>query len=68
MLQKEQVSKKLLCEDNRKDIEEIKKEYISDLTFHYVETMMDVLKVALTIQKVKEPIDLTVKEKEGKTV
>lgn len=56
----------VLCKDNKKDIEEIKKEYISDLTFHYAETMMDVLKIALTTQKVKDPVDLSVKEKEVK--
>jgi len=43
----------LLCEDNRKDIEEIKKEYLKGLTFHYVSDMKDVLKLAITKQKVK---------------
>ncbi len=57
----------VLCKDNQKDIEEIKKDYVNDLTFHYVDTMMDVLKIALTTQKVKESIDLTVKEKDVKT-
>ncbi|MFM9027839.1 MAG: endopeptidase La, partial [Bacteroidota bacterium] len=33
----------VLCEDNRKDVEEISKEYIKDLRFHYVKEMMDVL-------------------------
>jgi len=43
----------LLCEANRKDIEEIKPEYLKGLTFHYVEEMSDVLNFALTKQKVK---------------
>ena len=43
----------LLCEDNRRDIEEIKPEYLKGLTFHYVTDMSDVLKLALTKQKVK---------------
>ncbi|MEH1008999.1 MULTISPECIES: endopeptidase La [unclassified Winogradskyella] len=43
----------LLCEDNRRDIEEIKPEYLKGLTFHYVTDMSDVLKLALTNQKVK---------------
>ena len=38
----------ILCEDNRKDIEEIKKEYLIGLQFHYVEEMRDVVKIALT--------------------
>ncbi|WP_191859769.1 endopeptidase La [Hanstruepera ponticola] len=43
----------LLCEDNRRDIEEIKPEYLKGLTFHYVTDMSDVIKLALTNQKVK---------------
>ncbi|WP_435139716.1 endopeptidase La [Formosa sp. A9] len=43
----------LLCEENRRDIEEIKPEYLKGLTFHYVTEMSDVLKIALTNQKVK---------------
>ncbi|MBT8256371.1 MAG: endopeptidase La [Bacteroidia bacterium] len=43
----------LLCEDNRRDIEEIKPEYLKGLTFHYVKEMSDVLELAITDQKVK---------------
>ena len=43
----------LLCEDNKRDIDEIKPEYLKGLTFHYVTDMSDVLNVALTKQKVK---------------
>jgi ATP-dependent Lon protease len=43
----------LLCEDNRRDIEEIKPEYLKGLTFHYVKEMSDVLDLAVTKQKVK---------------
>ncbi|MDO5968643.1 endopeptidase La [Flavivirga aquimarina] len=43
----------LLCEENRRDIEEIKEEYLKGLTFHYVTDMSDVIKIALTSQKVK---------------
>ncbi len=43
----------LLCEDNRRDIEEIKPEYLKGLTFHYVKEMSEVLDLALTKQKVK---------------
>ncbi|HZW63994.1 MAG TPA: endopeptidase La [Flavobacteriaceae bacterium] len=43
----------LLSEENKKDIEEIKSEYLKGLTFHYVTDMSDVLKIALTKQKVK---------------
>lgn len=43
----------LLCEENRRDIEEIKADYLKGLTFHYVTDMSDVIKIALTDQKVK---------------
>ncbi|WP_300107939.1 endopeptidase La [uncultured Alistipes sp.] len=41
----------ILSEDNRKDISEIKPEYIEGLTFHYVRTNEDVLKLALEEKK-----------------
>lgn len=56
----------ILCVDNKKDIEDIKKEYIKDLKFHYVEQMIDVVKLALLKEKVSNPIDLTVKVGEKK--
>ena len=43
----------VLCEDNRRDIAEIKEEYLKGLTFHYVKEMSEVLEVAITKQKVK---------------
>ena len=43
----------LLSEDNRKDIEEIKAEYLKGLTFHYVKDMNEVINIALTNTKVK---------------
>ncbi|MFV0540932.1 MAG: endopeptidase La [Aestuariibaculum sp.] len=42
----------LLCEDNRRDIEEIKQEYLKGLKFHYVTDMSEVIKIAITNQKV----------------
>ncbi len=43
----------ILCADNRKDIEEIKDEYLKGLTFHYVTDMSEVIDIAITKQKVK---------------
>ncbi|MFI3327599.1 MAG: endopeptidase La [Rikenellaceae bacterium] len=37
----------ILSEDNKKDIADVKPEYIAGLTFHYVRTNDDVLKLAL---------------------
>ncbi|WP_422084106.1 endopeptidase La [Ulvibacterium sp.] len=43
----------VLCEDNRKDILEIKQEYLKGLVFHYVTDMHEVIDTALTDRKVK---------------
>ena len=43
----------ILCENNRKDIEEIKDSYLKGLTFHFVKEMGEVLALALTTQNVK---------------
>jgi ATP-dependent Lon protease len=51
----------ILCIDNKKDVMEIKKEYIRDLKFYYVEQMIDVVKLALLKEKVTNPLDLTIK-------
>lgn len=56
----------ILCVDNKKDIADIKKEYIKDLKFHYVEQMIDVVKLALLKEKVDNPIDFTIKKEEKK--
>ncbi|MEI6753505.1 MAG: endopeptidase La [Paludibacter sp.] len=37
----------MLCEDNRKDIDEIKSVYLKGLKFHYVNEIMDVIDFAL---------------------
>ncbi len=37
----------VLCRENRKDIEDIKKEYLKGLKFHYVDSIQEVLETAL---------------------
>jgi ATP-dependent Lon protease len=37
----------ILCEENRKDVEEIKAEYVNGLTFHYVSRIEQVLELVL---------------------
>ncbi|HRG39399.1 MAG TPA: magnesium chelatase domain-containing protein, partial [Bacteroidia bacterium] len=51
----------ILSIDNKKDVLEIKKEYIKDLKFYYVEQMIDVVKLALLKEKVSNPLDLNIK-------
>jgi ATP-dependent Lon protease len=45
----------IVSEDNRKDVENINAIYIKGLRFHYVDTIMEVLELALLNQKVKNP-------------
>jgi ATP-dependent Lon protease len=49
----------ILSEENRKDVENIKEIYIKGLNFHYVQTIMGVLELALLQQKVKNPKKIT---------
>ena len=41
------ITELILCEDNRKDVEEVKAEYVEGLQFHYVKMIDEVLKLAL---------------------
>ncbi len=43
----------ILCDKNRKDIEEIEAHYLKGMTFHYVGEMREVLDLAILDQKVK---------------
>lgn len=49
----------IISEDNRKDIGKIDDIYIKGLKFHYVNTIMDVLELALINQKVKNPVNIS---------
>ena len=48
----------ILCQENKKDIDEIKPVYINGLTFHYVNTIKDVLDFALLPEKVPDAVEL----------
>lgn len=52
----------ILSKSNRKDILEIKEEYIKDLKFHYVTEMREVIELALMKDKVKNAQKITVKQ------
>jgi ATP-dependent Lon protease len=45
----------IISEENRKDVENINEIYIKGLKFHYVDTIMGVLELALLKQKVRNP-------------
>ena len=45
----------ILCEDNKKDIDQINQKYLKGLTFHYVREMREVLDIAILSKKVLNP-------------
>jgi ATP-dependent Lon protease len=49
----------VLSIDNKKEIQDIKPDYIKGLTFHYISEMIEVNNLALLKGKVKNPIDFT---------
>ena len=55
----------LLCDKNRKDIEEIEAHYLKGMTFHYVQEMSEVLELAILDQKVKSAKKLEPAKKNG---
>jgi ATP-dependent Lon protease len=45
----------ILCQDNKKDIDQINEKYLKGLTFHYVREMKEVLNIAILSKKVLHP-------------
>ena len=45
----------ILCSENKKNISKIEESYLKGLKIHYVSTMKEVLDIAITNQKVKNP-------------
>ena len=43
----------IMARENKRDIDEIRKDYLEGLTFHYVSEMSEVIKIAVTDEKVK---------------
>ena len=52
----------ILCDENRKDIEEIPDFYLTGVSFHYVENVQDVWKIALTNEKVENAQEWIIEE------
>jgi len=48
----------ILSKENRRDIEDIKADYIEGLNFHYIEEMNEINEAAMTKSLVKVPLDL----------
>ncbi|GAA4411410.1 endopeptidase La [Nibrella viscosa] len=58
----------ILCSKNRKDVEEINLTYIKDLSFHYVDTVDQVLEIALLPQQVSKPMRFVLPEEREREV
>ncbi|MCM1079812.1 MAG: endopeptidase La [Bacteroidales bacterium] len=56
----------LLCNENKKDIEEIPEFYLTGVKFHYVENVKDVWDFALTDEKVDNAIEFTIETEKDK--
>ena len=56
----------ILCERNKKDIDEIDEQYIKGLNIHYVDTVSEVLDIALLKEKIKNPIKFAFDSEEKK--
>ena len=54
----------IMCEKNKKDVEEIDPIYIKDLKINYVSQVEEVIEIALLPEKVQNAIDLNVIELE----
>ena len=52
----------LLCETNKKDVEEISKNYLKDVSFYYVKNMLEVIDFALLDEKVTNPVNMEIVE------
>ena len=52
----------IMCERNKKDLEEVNEKYIKGLEIHFVSTVEDVLEIALLNQKAKEPMEFILPE------
>lgn len=52
------ISEVILCDQNRKDVEDIEPQYLKGVSFTYVNNMLQVLDIAITDKKVKNAVDL----------
>lgn len=52
----------VMCQDNKKDIDEIPEVYVNGVTFHYVENIQEVWDFALTNELVKSPVHYDISE------
>lgn len=52
------ISHIILCENNRKDVEDIQNKYVEGLIFHYVKQARDVIEIALDQKQIANPLQI----------
>src|SRR5690606_19357431 len=55
----------ILCDRNKKDIEEIDQQYLEGVNFHFVDNVKEVLEIALLEEKVEDPLQFTFEKEVG---
>ncbi|MGI6572799.1 MAG: endopeptidase La [Fermentimonas sp.] len=55
----------ILSKENKKDVDEVKPEYVKELHFHYVDDVREVIELALTKERVKNPKRFIILPKEN---
>lgn len=58
----------ILCIKNKKDVDEVHADYIKDLSFHYVDTVDEVLAAALLPETVSQPVRFVFPEEKKEQV
>ena len=53
----------ILCRKNKKDVDEVEKNYLKGLKFHYVDKVDEVLKLALLNERVNNPLEFELTSK-----
>lgn len=53
----------ILCKENKRNIDVIPEIYLQGLTFHYVDDINEVFRIALLNEKVKNPVNLITQDK-----
>ena len=52
------IDKIILSKQNKKDVMEINKKYVVGMTFYYVETLKEVIDIALLNEKVRDAVEI----------
>ncbi len=60
------ITELIMCQKNKKDVDDIEPEYIKGLTINYVSQVEEVIDIALLDEKVNNPVDLSLEKPKKK--